>query len=479
LDFPPLSDDRIVLFTTYSYLAFVALIVPIHWALPSGRWRSVVLIAASLFFYTFTQGPLVAVLCAYVLLNWYAGLHIARRPQQRSIVVLVLLANIAPLFYYKYLTALALSASGLGDSAARVEMARWLPTVVPLGISFFSFQAAAYIVDVARGGAPIASLLDFAVFKTLWPQLVAGPIVRANELRDQLRTRYWDNQKSAAACGRLLNGLFKKVVLADSLAPIADQAFQAASPAFMDATFGTLAFGLQIYFDFSAYSDIAIATAALLGFHLPENFEWPYAACSPQDFWRRWHMTLSRWIRDYVFTPLAVHYRRNVIMSRLSIVAAMVLCGAWHGAGLTFMLWGFWHGLLLMLNATTLRKFYSASVDPSNRLRRLLAVSSTFVFVQIGWLFFRSDSLHQVGQMFGAIVSFRGGLHPAAVRENGILVVAVLWAAFLMVQIGRERLSKIRRWPTIGTSMPIIRALQASLIIAMHQNATTFVYFQF
>ncbi|MEO8452588.1 MAG: MBOAT family O-acyltransferase, partial [Gemmatimonadota bacterium] len=440
-----------MLFTTYTYFVFLALAVAGHWALPSGRARSIWLIACSLAFYTVTQGGFALLLSAYVVFNWWAGQRLARPGRDSRFLWIAVAANLAPLLYYKYAPALAAS---VGSSAA---LARWIPSETPLGISFFAFQASAYVIDVAAGGVVIASLIDFAVFKTLWAQLVAGPIVRASELWDQLRVRHWDSAAAVSACGRILNGLAKKIVLADALAPIADQAFRAASPAFLDVVFGTLAFGLQIYFDFSAYSDIAIGSARLLGFRLPENFDWPYAALSPQEFWQRWHMTLSRWIRDYVFVPLSIQYRRSPLMARASIIIAMVLCGAWHGAGLTFMLWGFWHGLLLVMTATVLRPFYAAAAA-GRPLHRLLAFATTLALVQVGWIFFRAESLQQVGQFLTVLGTFRGGLQRAAVRENGILIVGLLWAGVLAMQYFRHRVGDVRRSALFRASLPLLRA---------------------
>lgn len=460
-----------MLFTTYSYFAFLLVAVAVHWLLPANRLRSVWLVACSLAFYTVTQGAFVFVLLAYIVLNWWGGVQLAKRDDRRTLLQLILFGNLLPLLYFKYWPSLA-------TTWAHDASAGWFaPVAAPLGISFFAFQASAYVVDVSRGGAPIGSLLDFALFKTFWAQLVAGPIVRASEIREQLRARFFDAPVAVAACGRIVNGLTKKIVFSDLVAPYANQAFQAAQPTFLDAVFGTLAFGLQIYFDFSAYSDIAIGCAALVGFRLPENFDWPYSARSPQEFWQRWHMTLSRWIRDYVFMPLSVHYRRNPLASRASIVVAMALCGVWHGAGWTFLVWGVWHGAMLAANATSLRGFFA--MHDASRARRIAAWCVTFALVHVGWVFFRATSLAQAVDFLHAIVTVRGGLQRAAVRENGILIVSLLWAGLLVVQELRERVTRWCASAAWRLAMPPLRALQLALVIVMHQNATSFVYFQF
>lgn len=462
-----------MLFTTYSYFAFLLLAVAGHWMLRAPSARAVWLIICSLTFYTFTQGSFVVVLLAYVGFNWWAGLRLAERTERRSMLLWVLSANLLPLLYYKYWPTLVGTLAPHSGSALSASV----PMSAPLGISFFAFQASAYLVDVSRGGAAMTSLLDFTLFKTFWAQLVAGPIVRASEMRDQLRVRVWDSAASATACGRIVNGLTKKIVFSDLVAPITNQAFQATHPTFLDALFGTLAFGLQIYFDFSAYSDIAIGSAQLLGFKLPENFDWPYAAKSPQEFWQRWHMTLSRWIRDYVFMPLTMHYRRKPWIARGSIVFAMALCGVWHGAGWTFLLWGLWHGLLLAANATVLRNFFTP-VEPT-ALKRWLAFIATFVLVQLSWIFFRAESVLQVSEFFTALATMRSGLQRAAVRENGIIIVTLLWMGLIVLQQNRERVARWLEQPRIMLFLSPLRALQLALVIVMHQNATSFVYFQF
>ena len=461
-----------MLFTTYSYFAFLLLAVAGHWLLRAPTARAVWLVVCSLTFYAFTQGTFVFVLLAYVLFNWWAGLRIAESKEQK-LLLWVLGANLMPLLYFKYWPTLLASLPG----AQNTSLSATVPFAAPLGISFFAFQASAYLVDVSRGGAPMTSLLDFTLFKTFWAQLVAGPIVRASEMRDQLRVRVWDGTASTKACGRIVNGLMKKIVFSDLVAPIANQAFQATHPTFLDALFGTLAFGLQIYFDFSAYSDIAIGSAQLLGFRLPENFDWPYAARSPQDFWQRWHMTLSRWIRDYVFLPLTMHYRRKPWMSRGSIVFAMALCGVWHGAGWTFLLWGLWHGVLLAANATFLRNFFTP-MEPA-AWRRWLAFGATFVLVQLSWIFFRAESVLQVSEFFSALFTMRSGLQRAAVRENGIIVVTLLWGGLFVLQQNRARIASWLAHPRTQLFISPLRALQLALVIVMHQNATSFVYFQF
>ena len=298
---------------------------------------------------------------AVSLFNWAYGRFVLPKASSAKPLALGVLVNLAPLLYFKYTNFAIANAAAALDLLGFNVSAPVLAIVLPLGISFFTFQGIAYLIDVASGEEPFVRLEDFLLFKAFWPQLIAGPIIRPAEIREQIETpRPLDYDLFAEGATRILYGFFKKVVIADMLAPTVELVFApSAAPAFVDVVTGILGFGLQIYFDFSAYSDIAIGTARLFGFVFPENFNWPYTARSPQDFWRRWHMTLSRWIQDYVFTPLNFATRGNPRLGGLWLVVAMAICGLWHGAQWTFVLWGVWHGVLLLSNQTFLKRFFS------------------------------------------------------------------------------------------------------------------------
>jgi alginate O-acetyltransferase complex protein AlgI len=373
----------------------------------------------------------------------------------------------------------ALSLFGLHGWSRTAEI------VLPLGISFFTFQGIAYLIDVATGEEPFVRLQDFLLYKAFWPQLIAGPIIRPGQIREQIETpRPLDYDLVAEGARRILLGFFKKVVLADMLAPNVELVFAAsASPAFVDVVIGTLAFGLQIYFDFSAYSDIAIGTARLFGFVFPENFNWPYAARSPQEFWRRWHMTLSRWIQDYVFTPLNFATRGRPTLGNLWLVVAMAVCGLWHGAQWTFVLWGIWHGLLLLSNQTVLKRFFERA-SREGGVRGAAALVLSFAAVNLGWLLFRALSLEQVGRYLVTLGTVRGGLRPTLLRENAILAVAVALAGLAAAPWVRDLLVSWKARIAHGEMLariarPIVYASIIVLVIVLDQEARAFVYFQF
>jgi alginate O-acetyltransferase complex protein AlgI len=241
---------------------------------------------------------------------------------------------------------------------------------------------------------------------------------------------------------------------------------------------------MAIYFDFSAYTDIALGSARLVGFRLPENFAWPYLARSPQDFWNRWHITLSRWIRDYLFTPLSFATRHRPGLVPVWLVVSMGVCGLWHGGAWTFVAWGVWHGLLLVLGQGLLRPLFVRAQQPGRWLWSLAGTCVTFVFVQLGWVLFRAESLGAAGAVLQSLVLLRGGGHSAVLRENSVLLVAIVFLGLLVAQtLASRREWRARAAPRLEPLARLVRPLVfAALILAiiiLDQEATAFVYFQF
>lgn len=467
-----------MIFTSYTYVVFLLAAFVIHWSLPE-RARKPFLILASYVFYASWDWRFSFLLLGLTIFNWAYARFVLARPEPGPLWPGVL-TNLAPLIFFKYTAFLWANVAAVGN-AAGVHWAQQLPfrILLPLGISFFTFQGIAYLIDVATGEAPFA-FLDFVLYKALWPQLIAGPIIRPGEIRSDIEgVRTLDYDDCASGASRIVVGFFKKVVLADSLAPLVDSVFLSHSPNALDAGIAVLGFGLQIYFDFSAYSDIAIGTARLFGFHFPENFDFPYRARSPQEFWNRWHMTLTRWIRDYVFTPLAFATRERPRMRVLWLFVAMAAVGLWHGAQWTFVVWGLWHGLLLVTNHTLLKRFFDRAAR--SRVVGLLATAVTFVLVTAGWLLFRAESLAQAGEFVKALFTLRGGIRPSTLRVNGILTVLVDFAGLVLVQaIADMPLPRWIRSPALlRVVRPVAYALLIMAIVILDQEAKKFVYFQF
>ncbi|MCL4752389.1 MAG: hypothetical protein KJ015_19660 [Myxococcales bacterium] len=474
-------------FASYTYIAFLFATFVVHWLLPV-KLRKPFLVVASYVFYCSWDWRFGFLLAAVSVFSWAWGLLLVKKDGGPWLLVGVVV-ELLPLLYFKYTNFFLLNVAAV----ARAGGATWRPDalsiILPLGVSFFTFQGIAYLVDIASGEKPFRRLSDFLLFKGFWPQLIAGPIIRPEEIREQIEEpRQLDYGDVSEGTKRILSGLFKKVVVADTLAPIVDAVFLPnAQVAFVDVSVAVVAFGLQIYCDFAGYSEIAIGSARLFGYRFPENFDWPYLARSPQEFWQRWHMTLSRWIRDYVFTPLSFMSRRSPRLGPLWLVVAMALCGLWHGAAWTFVLWGLWHGTMLVANQTLLRPLFAGlDSDPRARarLRGVLAWGVTSVGVFAGWLLFRAQNLGQVGSMLKTLVLLDGGIRPRVLRENEVLVAAVLVLGVLLVQLLRGRWSwvaeRIRRRPRLRAAfVGAIAVLGMLAVIVLDKQSQAFVYFQF
>lgn len=474
-------------FASYTYVVFLFATFVTHWLLPV-KARKPFLVVASYVFYCSWDWRFGFLLAAVSVFSWAWGLLLAKKDGGYWLLVGVVV-ELLPLFYFKYTNFFLQNVAAL----ARAGGASWRPDalsiILPLGVSFFTFQGIAYLVDIASGEKPFRRLGDFLLFKGFWPQLIAGPIIRPEEIREQIEEpRRLDYADVSEGTKRILSGLFKKVVVADTLAPIVDAVFLPnAQVAFVDVSVAVAAFGLQIYCDFAGYSEIAIGSARLFGYRFPENFDWPYIARSPQEFWQRWHMTLSRWIRDYVFTPLTFMSRRSPKLGLLWLVVAMALCGLWHGAAWTFVLWGLWHGAMLVANQTLLKPLF-AGLDsgPGARagLRGLAAWAVTTFGVFAGWLLFRAQTMGQVGAMLNALVSFSGGVRPRVLRENEVLVAAVFVLGVLLVQLSRGRFGGLADWlrgrPRLRAALVGgIAVLGTLAVIVFDKQSQAFVYFQF
>ncbi|HUQ20435.1 MAG TPA: MBOAT family O-acyltransferase [Gemmatimonadaceae bacterium] len=447
--------------------------------------RKYFLVFASYVFYASWKWQFCFLLLGLSLFNWAFGRWVLASAKTMRPLVVGILINLAALVYFKYTNFLIANAAAVADLLG----VSWRPSpadiILPLGISFFTFQGIAYLFDVAAGDEPFESLTDFLLFKSFWPQLIAGPIVRLHEMRPQIEAmRAVDYSDVSEGGRRILQGAFKKMVLADNIAPYVEMVFvQGAAPNAIDAFTATLGFALQIYFDFSAYSDIAIGTARLFGFRFPENFNWPYAAFSPQDFWNRWHMTLSRWIRDYLFTPMTFASRRRPQLAPLWLLLAMAICGLWHGAQWTFVLWGVWHGVLLAANHTFARSFF-AEPQRNQVVRRIVQTAVTVVLVCAGWILFRATSVEQAASMFTTILTLKGGLHAAVLRENAILIIGLIAIALFVLQSARQPFARLfessmAAQTLVRWSRPIGYAAMLAAVIIFDQEAKAFVYFQF
>lgn len=433
------------------------------------------MLLASLFFYGWWDWHFVGLLLALIVINHAAARRIdaARGRWRRALLIAALTVDLGALAFFKYFGFLCLSLDALLSAVGSGIQPPLVDILLPVGISFFTFQAISYVVDVYRRDIAPTSLLDFAVYLALFPQLIAGPIVRAAELLPQLK---WCRDPARIPVGRafrlIAGGLFKKVVLAERLATVlVDPVFANpeahAAPAVWLAVYG---YAAQIYCDFSAYSDIAIGLALLLGLRFPDNFNAPYTADSLQDFWRRWHMTLSRWLRDYLYIPLGGS-RRGTLRTYRNLMLTMLLGGLWHGAAWRFVLWGGLHGSVLAME-----RFVGVST-PATGLMKLLRRFWVFHFVCFCWIFFRSPSMVHASEMLRGLVSVSGAMPVIAPAAWAALCVG-LGAQFVPSQQwqrlddGFSRLSPVFQGVIAAGTLAVINQLSPPGVAA-------FIYFQF
>lgn len=468
-----------MLFTSLNYYLFLLVSVLVYWRMGE-KYRKFFLVAASYTFYCSWRPEYGLLLLWVTVFNYTFGKYLKDNPR-RAVLTAGVIVNLIPLLYFKYLTFLLGNVDfTLSFFGAHIR----IPEIyLPLGISFFTFQALCYLIEIYGGEDPFGSLLDFAVYKALWPQLIAGPIVRPEQMIGQLSTvKVFRFEEYSAGMQRILQGVFKKLVLADRLAPIVEDIFRSthASVGWIDVVAGSFGFGLQVYFDFSAYSDIAIGSARLLGYVLPENFDLPYRSASFSEFWSKWHMTLSSWIRDYVYLPLAMASGGGKSRLMALTLLAMLVMGFWHGANWTFALWGLWHGALLVIQNTVGRKFFN---NPRG-FRRAVAMLVTYVAVNIGFLFFRAESIDQVWRMLKALATFAGGARPLVTsRENlfvvGLFILGLAGYTSLHLMAGKylrkvaEPFARIKWAHTVGYATSIL------VIVLMGMDSQKFIYFQF
>jgi alginate O-acetyltransferase complex protein AlgI len=480
-----------MVFTTYLFVFyFLPLVLVCYYALdglsrrvgaPDGRTSLVLnafLVLASYVFYGWWDPWYVLLMLGVTVVNYACGRIIGRPgigPRLRLwVVTAAIVASLGTLGYFKYVGFLKANLNHvlawLGAGPVRV-----LEVALPIGISFYTFHALSYTVDVYRGTAPpVRSFVDFACYIALFPQLVAGPIIRYNTVADQLVSRTHTPEKFASGAVLFILGFAKKILLANPMGQVADAAFAAESLAAPDAWFGAVAYALQIYFDFSGYSDMAIGLGRMFGFEFLRNFDAPYCAESITDFWRRWHISLSTFLRDYLYIPLGGN-RKGPGRTYVNLIVVMLLGGLWHGANWTFVAWGAYHGGLLAFER------YRGKRATYQRWPRPVRVAATFVLVLISWVLFRSANLHEAANYLGAMTG-RGGsspgmrLVPALLYTREALLVMAVGAVVLAAPIQAYEWS---RKVTLARAILVYQLFWASLHAMFAQSFNPFLYFQF
>jgi alginate O-acetyltransferase complex protein AlgI len=477
-----------VVFSSITFLWLFMPVVLALYALVAPRGRNALLAAVSIVFYAWGAHSLVLLFLASILLNYLAGRAIGRfkaadrHQAARRVMWAAIVANLLVLFTWKYAVFAAHQLNDLLGALGTDHVG--VPSILlPIGISFFTFHAISYVVDVTRGQAtPMRRIDDYAQYMAFFPQLIAGPIIRYHQIADQIRRPPPRSQRLddlAEGFPRFALGLSKKVLIADQVGPVADAAFRHASGLNSTAAWvGALAYTVQIYFDFSGYSDMAIGMGRMFGFRFPENFNRPYSSVSMTDFWRRWHMTLSRWFRDYVYIPLGGS-RGSQARTCFNLMFVFLLTGTWHGAAWTFVLWGIYNGALLVSERLTgIRTLPDARLAAARR-------AGTFLVVVLGWVLFRAASVGDAGDVYASMFSFDFGALPAAVDQalgpEALLALALgVASAFLPRDLVLGRVVE-GRWAgaPLAARVAVVVVVPFAAIAVAAGSFSPFLYFQF
>ena len=480
-----------MLFTEPTFLfAFLPILLALY-QLPGVGYRNWLLLAASIIFYTRGAGSFTWLVLGLIVFNYVAARLIDRHRSTelgRRLLAGAVAIDLLVLAVFKY-SDFVVGNLNAGLAFVGVQPLALPGILLPIGISFFTFHAISYVVDVYRQDAsaqkrPVKAALYLLVF----PQLIAGPIVRYRQIADQLSSRVTSLDDFAYGVRRFIIGLSKKMLIANTLAAPADQIFAmpAAELTALHAWTAVVCYTLQIYFDFSGYSDMAIGLGRMFGFRFPENFNYPYTATSIQDFWRRWHMSLSAWFRDYVYIPLGGN-RTSTARMYFNLVLVFFLCGLWHGASWTFAVWGLYHGVFLVLERVGLAACVGVMPKP---LRHAYAV----LVVMVGWVFFRADTLSRAVTMLAAMGG-AGGAAPAVYAPAWFWTTDVLLALAAgavgstpVIHALEQRLAfpaessgaPTLRWPgSIAALLALTTLLTASLMLSAARSYNPFIYFRF
>ncbi|ACB76319.1 MBOAT family O-acyltransferase [Opitutus terrae] len=473
-----------MLFNSLTFVVFFALVLSGYWTLRSWEARKNLLLVASYLFYGTWNPPFAVLLFATTALDFYLGARIARAvtPRtRRGWLVASLASNLSMLGFFKYGNFLLENVKWLAAQIGLNYQPPHLDLFLPIGISFYTFHSLSYTLDVYRGTTqPTRSLRDFVLAVSFFPQLVAGPIVRAADFLPQA-VQPPKPEPGRFIWGLLLMtlGLFEKTVLADTmLSRAAEAVFGYGGPlAGLDAWTGVLAFSGQIFFDFAGYSTCAIGAALCLGFHLRDNFRFPYAAIGFSDFWRRWHISLSTFLRDYLYIPLGGN-RAGVVRAAINLMIVMFIGGLWHGAAWTFVVWGVIHGLCLVLERVLRAVFKDATWTRNLGVQVLLGLA-TYAAVCFSWVFFRAGDFSTASRlvlaMTGALPQGDAILATREILQVAVVTAGLLGAHWLLRNTTLEAVvTRTPRWLLAGTWSVMVFG-----IILTQGNGNAFIYFQF
>jgi alginate O-acetyltransferase complex protein AlgI len=466
-----------MVFASFVFLFwFLPLFVPLYFATPRPA-RNLVLTVASCVFYGWERPQYVLLMIGTIAVDYAIARAMGEPGSGRSVrtrkalLVVSIVSNLGVLAWFKYANLFVTTWNDLAPAASAIA---WQDIVLPIGISFFTFQSMSYTIDVYRGDVkPERSFLDLLCFVSMFPQLVAGPIVRYHDVQAELHDRRVDLRRGTDGLFRFLLGLAKKVLIADSLAPFVDHVYAQQAPGAIAAWSGAFAYTIQIYFDFSGYSDMAIGLGAMLGFRFPENFRSPLRSHSMTEFWRRWHISLSTWLRDYLYFPLGGN-RTGEGRAQWNLFVTMLLAGLWHGAGWTYLVFGCFHGALLVLE----RRIGRNAPWHLGVLPHRAQVAFTFVVWTIGLVIFRSPTLAKTGAMFAGMAGANGaGAFPDAGQHQPLALGALVLGTGIAFLVPRAELLVARFHPLVMLGTLLLFVL--SVVQMLTYDYVAFIYYQF
>ena len=484
----------------FSSNVFLFLFLPAFLAayyLMPARHRSYVIVAGSWLFYAWWRVDFLLLFIGVTVWNFWAGQAIhargARTAAARRWLIAAVAVDLAVLGYFKYAN-FGVDSFNAMVAAAGFEPLPWSAIILPIGISFYTFEAISYVADVYRGDCePTRRPVDFACFLALFPHLIAGPVFRYKDLAHQFAARTHSLDKFSEGSVRFMQGFIKKVFIADSIAPMVEAGYALSDPTTGDAWLTALAYTAQLYFDFSGYTDMAIGLGLMMGFRFVENFNQPYISQSITEFWRRWHMSLSAWLRDYLYIALGGN-RHGTAKTYRNLFLTMLLGGLWHGANWTFALWGAWHGAILAVERALGVKADRAGFHP-------LAWLFTFLLVVLGWVMFRAPTVEHALAMYAAMFRFDGAglseLYAGGITRLQLATLALAYAVVLVRGLG-QRLGRHGQpdqpaatpahegaaaltgsWRTRVAVLALTPLFALSVLKLAAQSYSPFLYFQF
>jgi alginate O-acetyltransferase complex protein AlgI len=461
-----------VVFSSFSFLALFLPLFLIVYRIAPASWRNAVILVFSWIFYAWWRLDFLPLLIFISAWAWLAGLIIERSTDgnRKLALAIAITGLLGALGWFKYANLFVHTFASIG-----VQIDHWQNILLPIGLSFFVFGAISYVVDVYRGVVRAErDIVTYAAYQAVFPHLVAGPIIRYASIADDLHYRAFDGEQFRAGVERFMIALAQKILLADTIAPLVNSGFSLTAPSMADAWLATFGFALQLYFDFSAYSGMAIGLGLMIGLKFPENFDNPYWSRSVTEFWRRWHMTLSSWLRDYLYISLGGN-RAGAIRTYVNLMLTMALGGLWHGASWTFMLWGIWHGGGLVVE----RLWKNARLpNPA----RGLSFGLTMIFVLLGWTLFRADDWPMAAAMFAGMLGHSGlavsQSYAAAIRPTELLTLAL---GLIVIYVPLVQFRSRRVWHGVRVSLSYAAfALFLASCWALHgRTVVPFLYFQF